>query len=154
MKIWNYCFIMIGVVLILQFSGFNTSMDFLFDIIGINFGANNTIENISMSNSEMKNLLFQSNESDSSIPNGLLAALLGSTAITIGIYLATKDTNILLLPFITSVVYLFGSTMWNLLSYYKSIDSPQWLIGIMALILIPFSVGFIVAIWEFVRGTD
>ncbi len=153
MKVWNYVFVMVGVIVLLQLGGISTAADSIFNLIGLNFNSDNTINATTVSASGFYDTLF-GNTSTGDSSNGILiaiAAALGSIAI--GAFTRTKPENLILLPLITGTLVLFIQTINGIMNLVIA-NGNTWIAAIMVLLLIPFSIGFIVALAEFFRGSD
>ena len=62
------------------------------------------------------------------------------------------DTNILL-PLITGTLVLFVQTFVSLMSYAVG-TYPTWATAVIVVKFLPFTVGFIIALGAFFRGSD
>ena len=157
MKVWNYMFIALTMILFLTFFGFETGFSPIFELVGFNSTIVDTgnstvlqIESVTTSDSNIFNTLFSLVEGTF----GLLTALgLALGAIAVGFFVRAKPENLILLPFITATLVLFVQTFVGVMSYSVS-NFPTWATAVIVIILLPFTVGYIVAMAEFFRGTD
>lgn len=152
MKVWNYVFISISMMLVLTFLGFNTGFTEIFNLVG--FGGFDTstgeMGNISTSASGIYSTLFGNGGDISGI---LLALIAAGGAIIIGLFTKSSTENLILLPFITGTLVLFVQTFVHIMNYAVG-NFPTWASAIILVILIPFTVGYVIALAEMFRGTD
>jgi hypothetical protein len=151
MKVWNYVFISITMMLILTFLGFNTGFTEIFNLIGFEFNsATGEIGNVSTSAAGIYSTLFGNGGDISGI---LLALIAGGGAIIVGLFTKTDTENLILLPLITGTLVLFVQTFVHIMNYAVG-TFPTWASAVILVVLIPFTVGFVIALAEMFRGTD
>lgn len=151
MKVWYYIVVMVGVVLLLQMSGVNTPVQPIFNLAGVSFTQNNTLAPTTISASGFYNELFGLQGEG---VTGLLVALGAAIAgLVVGLFTKASPENLILLPLITGTLTLFVITMAGILNTVIATGNT-WVAAVMGLILIPFTVGYILALAEFFRGTD
>lgn len=152
MKVWNYVFIMVGVMVALTLAGFDIGgFSDIFNIIGFEQDpVTGNIQNITTTDSGFADVLFR-NLSDS---KGLLIALgIGLSTVIAGLFTRAKPENLILVPFITTTLVLFADAFQSIARFV--IGQGQLLFaGIITMIMLPFTVGFLFALAEFFRGTD
>jgi len=148
MKVWNYVFLSVGLIVLLQMAGLpNGAGGQLLDAIGLTFNVDNTVATATPTAAGFFQTLFGEN-------TGLLTALLASAgAVLVGLFTKAKPENLILLPLITGTLVLFLSTFTAIMSYSIA-NSATWVSAVMVLFLLPFSVLFILSLAEFFRGTD
>lgn len=137
MKVWNYIFICVTLVLVLAIGGISTGLDGILTLIGIDL-----------------------TEGSTGSTSPFRDAILGSAGILVGITLGiiiggltrTTPENYIILPFITGVLGLFVDTFIKIINYAK--DLEPWIFGIVLIIFAPLMVGYYLAMVEFFRGTD
>lgn len=135
MKVWNYFYIGITLLVLFNIFGILGSSGFLglvgFQRIGDNIQFNFT-----------------------AMTATFLAVLIGATAagIAIGFFTKSKTENYVLIPIITGtlagVVAAFVS-IWTAAASY-----PSYIKAILSVILVPFIAGYLLALMEWFRGTD
>lgn len=151
MKLWTYIVIMLGLELILVLAGI--------PIPGVNSGDNPLLERLGISTSNDVNVnpegdLYKSIFDDNL---GILMGLLGA-AIVIGYITKSASENYAILPLIVGTgglsfgLYTFYSLFHATTSYAFSLGS--WEGYVTLVIMSPLSVGFLISIIEFFRGTD
>jgi len=151
-KVWTYVFISIGLMMVLHFAGFPTGVTgTVFNTIGLKAGidasGNQFISNVTTTDSTLYNKVFRNTGDDLGV-----LILLGTGLIIAGLLTKSKPENLILLPVIL-VLLAFVSAYYSLMVYVIGLGQ-QWAIFIMTLIFLPITVGFIIALAEFFRGTD
>lgn len=81
---------------------------------------------------------------------GFLIGITGG--ILIGTFTRTSPENYIILGFITGGLTIFISTFIGIINITATYDT--WLRSIILLIIAPLTVGYVVAMVEFFRGTD
>ena len=141
---------MLGTVLLLQLSGINLNMNQIWDLTGITFTSNNTINKTEPSASTFYGELFDIGSGGSG--SGLLSALLfGAAAFAVVALAGVRGENLILTPLVVGTLVLFLQTMVGIMSQIIATGNT-WVTGIIILILFPFSIGFILALVEWWRG--
>ncbi len=148
MKVWKYVVVSVALIMLLRFGGLPTGNENLFNTIGVSFDAvTGIITTISSTDSTMFNFLFKAGA-------GILAVLvLVGGAAAVSFVTRAQFENIILLPFVTSILVLFVSVGFNLMNHAYQ-DGHSWTAAIMLFLMMPFTIGFILALAEFFRGTD
>jgi hypothetical protein len=151
MKVWNYVFVSITMMLILTFLGFDTGFTQIFNLIGFQYTpSTGEIGNISTSASGVYHTLFGNGSDISGI---LLALLAAGGAVIVGLFTKSSTENLILLPLITGTLVLFVQTFVHIMNYAVG-NFPTWASAVILVVLIPFTVGYIIALAEMFRGTD
>ncbi|HEC39998.1 hypothetical protein LCGC14_0509430 [marine sediment metagenome] len=149
-KVWKYVVITIGLILILRLAGLPTGADPLFRLMGVSFNAAGNFENVTTTASGFYDVLFQ-NVGDL---QGILITIVAATAgVIAGLLTRAKPENLILLPLITTTLVLFLMTTVSIMNYAISLGQT-WVAGIIVIFLLPFTIGFVLALAEFFRGTD
>ena len=149
-KVWNYVFIASALVIFLRFAGIPTGADAIFNLMGITFTPGGNVGNVTTSSTGFYNTLFQL----SGDLKGILVALTAAAAgIAIGFATKAKFENIILLPLITTTLVIYLQTFVGLMQYTISLGQ-YWITAIIIILLLPFTIGFILALAEFFRGSD
>ena len=154
MKVWNYVILCTVLVLITQFSGFNTGGEAgLANMTKIGFtnssdpNCPNCINSFDIGYSDIFHFLFSTGAI-----LGILTGL-GLAAIGASFFAKGQTENFIILPFITGVLGLFIQTFVAIIIYAIS-SGVSWAAAIVSLIFIPLTIGFVIALVEFFRGTD
>lgn len=145
MKVWNYVVIMLGLIIVLQIAGFDTGSTEIFGLVGLSFSdITGDITSVTLSASNFFDALFGN--------TGLLIGL-GIGAIIAGLFTRAKPENLILLPLITGTLTLFIQASNAILTLIIG-TGDAWLAAILVIFLLPFTLGFVLALAEFFRGTD
>lgn len=143
MKVWNYVYISLTMILILTFAGFETAFTNIFTYFGLSFNANYTVSALSFPTSGLITFF-------ASIGTGWLAVLVGGV-VSVGLFISGRSDIAIKAGFATTVLVMFIPVVVYPITY--SIDKfAGWVTAILTVIFIPYSVGFIVALVEFVAG--
>jgi len=150
MKVWKYVFITLGLITFLKLAGLPTGADALFNLVGISFDSSGNVVNVTTTASGFFNVLFQ----DRGTTLGILALLVAAVGgVIAGLFTRAKPENLILLPLITTTLVLFLMTTVSIMQYTISLGQA-WVSAILVIFLLPFTIGFILALAEFFRGTD
>lgn len=157
MKVHMYIIITVGMAVFMQFMGITTLASSIFGIIGFNYNPTNDVAiSVNTTASGFFSNLFDSG--GSSGIGGLLAlAAAAASGIIIGLYTKASAENFIILPLITTTLVLFVSCFVGVINYVNSNfagSSMAWAGGLIALIFFPLTIGFILSLVEFFRGTD
>ena len=150
MKVWKYIVITTGLIFILKLAGLPTGADPIFRVLGITFDSAGNLFGFNFSGSAFFNNLFQS--TGAALGTLVTAGIIGAAVIA-GLFTRAKPENIIMLTFSTTILILFIATGISIINYSISLGHA-WVSAIIAFLLLPFTVGFIVALAEFFRGTD
>lgn len=153
MKVWKYVYITIGLILILKLAGLPTGVDSLFNLIGAGFDTTTgNVQNVTTSASGFYDVIFKTT-GETSTRGILIAVVTALGAVIAGLFTRAKPENLILLPFITTTLVLFFATTVSIMQYAIGLGQ-SWVAAIIVILLLPFTVGFILASLEFFRGTD
>lgn len=154
MKVWNYVILCTILILFTTFSGFNTGGEVALvnmTKIGLSNSSDpncpNCINSFDIGFSDLKDFLFST---------GAIAGILtglGLAAIGASFFAKGQTENFIILPLITGVLGLFIQTFVAIIRYTIAYN-VAWATAIVSLIFIPLTIGFIIALAEFFRGTD
>lgn len=144
MNIWNYTFIAITMMLFMQFAGVPTGVDNLFGFFGIEFNADNSLKGFDFGISNFWEYVF--NDS-----TGLLAGLLG-IGISAGLFATGRADIAIYAGMASAVLILFLPSMVFFVSYPLAHSFSAWATGILAMIFIPFTVGYVIALFRYIGG--
>jgi len=149
MKVWNYVFISITMILFLQLAGYPTAFSGLFGFMNIEFNPDNSINSTSISFSNFQTYLFGEDTGDSS--SGWLATLIGA-GIAAGLFATGRSDIAIKAGFATAIFVSFVPTLYFSVTYALSHGVAAWAVGILGVIFIPFSAMFLFALVEYVAG--
>lgn len=153
MKVWNYVVISLGLILALHLTGFPTGADRIFNIIGLSFTEEGEIANVTTSATGIFETLFSTTDDGNDLTGILVAVLASIGAVIAGLLTRARIENLILLPLITGTLALFVMTFVTIMQY--SLGTGQsWFGVIVTLLFLPITVGFVIALAEFFRGTD
>ena len=139
MKVWNYVFIAITIMLTFHFTGISIN-DGIANFVSLTFNPDNSVKDFSLNFS------------------GLFLSILTSVstwvgaAIAIGLYATGKPDIAIKAGLATSVFAGFITTLYAPLSYALTNHMDAWAVGVLAMIFIPFSIGYIFALFEYIVG--
>ena len=144
MKVFNYIIILTGMMLLLALAGFQVgAVNIILNTVGI--AVHNATIDTSISWGELFLRLFQ----DDAIKGILMGVGVG---IVVGLFMQGRLENFMILPFITGYLVFFVGAMNSLM-----VDSMKYgsLIGTMVIVILaPLTVGFLISLIEFFRGSD
>jgi hypothetical protein len=142
MKLWNYIFLLTGLSILMALAGLSVAgFTDLFNIIGL------TVSSSGISDFQIQSTLWTFIFGTT----GLLVAVITSGGIGIGTFIYTKDKSFLMIPIITSVFFYWISVFVSVINYSR--DYPVFGI-VIALVLIPLTVGFLVSSIDYFLGVD
>ena len=144
MNIWNYTFIAITMMLFMQFAGFPTGLGTVFDFFGLEFNTDNSVSGFGITTSGFEDYLFNST-------TGLLATLAG-VGVTIGLLVSGRIDMALYAGVCSAVLFMFLPSLAFMLIYAIEADFSPWVTSIIALIAVPLSVGYIIALINYIGG--
>ncbi len=147
MKVWKYVVIFLGMTMFLTLAGIKSGVEPLFDALGIFFTEGVGFTTLRLSASGIFDFFFNTS-------TGIFTVIAAVTSTVIaGLFTRAKPENIILLPFITTVLVLFISTMVGVIQYSIGLGQA-WVSAIITIFLVPLTIGFITSLGEFFRGTD
>lgn len=144
MKIFNYVYITITMLLLLQFAGFPTALGGLFGFFNVGFNSDFSLNNTNIASSGITDYFLLEG-------TGLLATILG-TGVAIGLYFTGKADIAIKAGIATATLTAFVPALYYPMRHGLEIGMPAWATGILALIFIPYTVAFFFALVEFVVG--
>lgn len=146
MKVFNYVYIAITMMLFLTFLGIQLGgFTQLFDLLAFSYEPSTGVfSTISLTTSNFFDILFGS--------TGLLVAL--GVSVFVGVVTRSKVENLIILPFITGTLVLFLQAFGAIMNAAMGANTPSWATAIIVIVLFPFTAGFILSLVEFFRGTD
>jgi len=139
-NVFKYVILATTMMLVLTFLGFQTGFTDLLTKVG-------QILYVDIVASPLYQKLFGTTA-------GILALVgLTVTTIVIGFTTKVKTENILLLPFITGILALFVSTFVSIMQSMVG-TAPGWISAVVVTIFLPLTIGFVVALAEWFKGSD
>lgn len=137
MKVWNYVIISVGLVLLFKFAGIDYGANSILNLVGIG------TDSVSISTGNLWNAILGS--------SGILIGIV--VGVVVGVFTRSSPENYIILPLITGTLGAFIQAFVGLMQYSLA-NYSGWVSGIVLLILAPFTVGYILSLVEFFRGTD
>jgi hypothetical protein len=148
MKVWYYIVILTGLMIFLHIAGLPSGASPVFNLVGISFSQNNTIQNVSMSAGGFYNTIFSTETGN----KGFLILAIGA-GIVVGFLTKQSTENFILLGFSTGIGVLYAGTLFGLITYVVSLGDT-FTSTLLVLILTPLTIGYLFSLAEFFRGTD
>ncbi|KKL60222.1 hypothetical protein LCGC14_2207490 [marine sediment metagenome] len=145
-KVWKYIFISVGLIYLLKIAGLPTGTESMIDVLGLVFNSDGTVAEVGLTNSSLFNFIFGS--------AGILITIAAAAgAVIAGLLTRAKPENIIVLPLITTVFIIFLQAGVGIMIYANSLGQI-WISAIMFLLMLPFTLGFLVALVDYFRGID
>lgn len=144
MKIWNYIFITVTLLMVMQFFGFPTGLQGIFNFLGVGFNTDNSLNTVSVSGSGLDNYFFLGT-------GGFLAAI-AATGVGIGLFALGKGDIAIKASIATAIFTTFAVNIIFPLKYALELGISAWVISILAVLFIPLTIGFFIALIYFVVG--
>lgn len=138
-KVYTYVVVTIGMCVLFSMAGLTT-----FSILSL-IGISNTNNTFAFSTSTIFGALFGA--------AGVLILAGAASGIAVGYITKSPSENFIILPFITGVLALFIGTYVDIVAQANATGSA-WLPYLATLIFAPITVGYVVSLVEFFRGTD
>lgn len=143
MNIWSYTFIAISMMLFLQFAGFPTGMESVLGYFNIEFNeTNNALEGFDLSTAGFWDYIFDDT-------TGLLATL-AAAGITIGLFASGRADIAIYAGIASAVLFMFVPTIAFVLVYALEANFSAWVTALLAMIFIPLTTGYLVALFKFI----
>lgn len=141
MKVWNYVWIAITLVLVLQFTGFYSGQG-LFSFLGLEF-TDNALTSASISDSPFQKYIFSI--------GGMIATLVG-VGVSATLFLTGKADIAIKAGFASAVFSNMITYLYIPLTLALQPEVSSWITAVLAVIFIPFAAGFLFALVEYVVG--
>ncbi len=138
MKIFNYIILIIGLIAIFEIAGIPTGSSNILSFVGLDTGTGSTTTTSSLFNS-----IF-----------GVTGILIGlGVGIAVGFITKSQPENFIILPLITGSFVFFAGAFISIINYSVGTHAV-WVSSIITIILGLLSVGYLISLVEFFRGTD
>lgn len=145
-KVWKYTTISAGLIIFLHFAGVPVgAVSQILNLIGIEVGPSGEVIASSLTNSSFYNFIFGI--------GGILTSIVAVGSVVIaGFFTKAKPENLIMLP-IVPMLLVFLSAGVSIISHTISLGST-WVTALVVLLLAPWTIGYIIALAEWFRGTD
>jgi uncharacterized membrane protein YqhA len=144
MKLGAWVVMLSGLILFLTFMGISTGLDDILVSIGIMDTVGGTANAANLGGSSLFGQLFTG--------TGFLVTLGLTSIISIGLYLTSKDINVLFAPFVIFIAQLFIKTFYSVTKLVGG-TGYEWATNITILIFSLLGIGFIFACVDYVRNS-
>ena len=144
MKLTGWVVLISVMLSFLSLVGFTTIFSPILSNVGIDIVDGN-IDNLDVESSNLFERLFNPNTAGG---GSFLASLAVLGTLIAGLYLTTKDTNLLAIPFIVFIGTLFASSFWSII---LTVDAG-WMRNIVGLIFGGLMLGFITSCIDYFLG--
>jgi hypothetical protein len=150
MKVWNYVFIAITMMILFEFMGFETGLSGVFNFFNIGI-ENGILSTFNFNLSDFMSYLFSGLIDFFTSTEGLFATVIGG-GVAAGL-IATGRSDIAIKGAFAGAVFAgFLPTLYFVLTTAIETNMASWAVGILAIIFIPFTIGFLFALVEYVVG--
>ena len=142
MKLGGWVVMLTGLILFLTFVGISTGLDDILVSVGIMEGTEVTGGNLG--GSSLFGQIFTG--------TGFLVTLGLTSLISIGLYITSKDINVLFAPFVIFIAQLFIKTFYSVTKLVGG-TGYEWATNITIVIFSLLGLGFIFACVDYVRNS-
>jgi hypothetical protein len=142
MKLGAWVVMLLGLIMFLTLIGFNTGLTYILNDFGIGV-TDSQISSGDIENSGFWEYVFGI--------EGFLTTFAISTAIVVGLYVKTADTNLFVVPILTSVGNIFGGTFYGIIKLVADYGQV-WATSIVGLVFGLLAAGFIFACFDYFLG--
>lgn len=144
MNVWNYTFIAITMMIFMQFAGVPTGLNSIFEFAGVTFEADNSLSRFDFQISNFWDYIFNDT-------TGLLATLLG-TGVAVGLFVSGRADIAIFAGIASAVFVLFLPVLTFFVNYAITNEFSAWATGILAMIFIPLTIGYVTALFKYIGG--
>ena len=147
-RTYTYVVMAVTIMLVMTFMGLPNGFATTAELVGFSFdNSTGQIENVSVdvSSADINDRLFN-------LISGIL--ILIGAAIAIGYVTKSPIENMILLEFLIIVLALFVGTFGQIMNSVIAGAYPMWLVALIVTIFLPITIGLIVSLAEWFRGTD
>jgi len=138
MRVFNYIILIIGMIALFEMAGIPTGVSSILSFVGVDINTGSTT-----TTSGLFNNIFGI--------NGILIGL--GVGIAVGFITKAQPENFIILPLITGSFVFFAGAFISIINYSVATHA-LWVSSIIILILGVLTVGYVVSLVEFFRGTD
>jgi len=150
MKIWNYVFTTLSMMLFFTFIGWETPLGavFTFFSIGVTSGV---LTSFGFNLSNFMSYMWGGLVDAFSSVTGFFSTLVAG-GITAGLIYSGRGDIAIKASFAAAVFVGFIPTLYFVLTEALNIGIASWAVGILAMIFIPYTIGFAFALVEYIVG--
>lgn len=142
MNIWGYTFMAITIMVFMQFAGFPTGLDSVFDFMGVDFAEDNSITGFQVTISNLWEYIFNLNF-------GLLATI-GGFGVAAGLVVVGRPDIAINAGIASAVLFLFLPSIAFPIVYALENNFAIWTTALLAMIFIPLTVGYLIALFKYI----
>lgn len=140
MKVWNYVYLLVGVSILLELMGLDLSGTGILSAIGYSRSATAINFDFTLGTFFSSFLLI-----------GTLAG--AATGIIVGLFTRATPENYIVYGMVTGgTLTLFTGVITQIVGGISG--AAMWIQGLTIIIIAPFAIGYLLALAEFLRGTD
>ena len=150
MKVWNYVFITLSMMIFFTLIGWHTPVASIFDFFNIGF-TNGALTAFNFNLSDFISYLFGGITEALSSVTGFFTTLVAG-GITAGLIYTGKADIAIKAGFAGAVFIGFIPSLYFLLTEGLTIGIASWALGILTMIFIPYTIGFAFALIEYIVG--
>ncbi len=144
MNIWSYTFMAVIIMLFMQFAGFPTGLNSVLDFIGLDFATNNSVAGFNITISNFWEFIFNAT-------TGVFASV-AFTGVAIGLLATGRADIAIFAAIVTSILVLFIPTIAFAVIYAIESGFSPWVTALLAMIFIPLTVGYVIALFKYIGG--
>jgi len=138
MRVFNYIILIIGMIAIFEMAGIPTGVSSILSFVGIDIDTGSTTTTSSLFDN-----IF-----------GVAGILIGlGVGIAVGFITKAQPENFIILPLITGSFVFFAGAFISIINYSVATHA-LWVSSIITIVLGILSIGYIISLVEFFRGTD
>ena len=142
-KVFTYMMMALSIMLVMTFLGLHTGFTDILSIVGFSYdNSTGTISSVGVQTSTIYLTLL-----------AILTVAVGSTLV-IGFITKSSSENYVLLPFVIGTLFLFVQTFTGIMGSVISGDYPGWMAAVVVTIFLPITIGLLISLAEWFRGTD
>lgn len=142
MKVWNYVFIAITMMIFLQFAGFPTAFNGILGFVSVTFNDDNSLKSFDLDTSNMVGYL----------KDNWIAGLAALGGIIIGLWVSGETLVALRVGIASAIFFAFTKPLYFVVTHGLETGISAWAVGVMAIIFIPFSIAYLIALIEYIIG--
>ena len=144
MKVWTYTIIALTMILVFQFAGFPTGLSPAFEFMGLNFSSTTyELTGANVGISDFWVYLFE-----------VLLATVLTTLVAVGLVLSGRYDILISATFASAVLFMFVPAILFPVTYALQNGYPVWITSILTIIFGVLTIGYFIALVEYIKGTD